>query len=263
MRIDNERTDQSHHKLVKVLAKHQKWKGPCAGKELSSDAWRHCINDCLAREQDTLQLLGEQKLDQTLGFIVRMAKMDPHTLENQKPTNHGSNTVNLDPDDVVKVAYHAINGMTGNVWKETDYLLAESKGGTAKQSKSPRVDTSANSRVTTAQPTANATNPYVPPHRRTTTQAQKHTTYLEINLWGPVPHLNPAQTFASKDQLKSAVCRTLLDALNKGAKEGDRTAQFMPHTRAGLESTVVVTQRDINTTAEKFTKEVLKNFEVA
>ena len=250
------------NKLVKVVAKHQQWKGPYAGRELSSDTWRHCINDCLAREQDTLQLLGEQKLDQTLGYIVRMAKTDPHTLENQKSTNRGSNTVNLDPDDVVNVAYHAINGMTGNVWKETDYLLAESKGGTAKQSKSPGTDASANSRATAAQPKANANAPYVPPYRRNTAQAQKHTGYLEINLWGPVPHPNPAQTFASKDQLKSAVCRTLLDALNKGAKEGDRTAQLMPHTRAGLESTVVVTQRDIDTTAEKFTKEVLKNFEV-
>ena len=35
-------------KLVKVVAKHQKWKGPYASRELSSDAWRHCINDCLA-----------------------------------------------------------------------------------------------------------------------------------------------------------------------------------------------------------------------
>ena len=77
-----------------------------------------------------------------------------------------------------------------------------------------------------------------------------------------MPHPNPEQTFVSKDQLKSAVCRLLLNALNKGAKEGDKTAQFMPHTREGLESTVVVTQRDIDTTAEKFTKEVLKNFDV-
>ena len=66
-----------------------------------------------------------------------------------------------------------------------------------------------------------------------------------------MPHPNPEQTFVSKDQLKSAVCRLLLNALNKGAKEGDRTAQFMPHTWEGLESTVVVTQRDIDTTAEK------------
>jgi hypothetical protein len=169
-----------------------------------------------------------------------VAKTDPHTF--QKPTNRGSNTVNLDPDDVVNVAYHAINGMTGNVWKETDYLLAESKGGTAKQSKSAHGNAPANSRATAAQPNANANAPYVPPHRRTTTQAQKHTTYLELNLWAPVPHPNPEQTFVSKDQLKSAVCRLLLNALNKGAKEGDRTAQFMPHTREGLESTVVVTQ---------------------
>ena len=160
-----------------------------------------------------------------------MSKTDPHTLENQKPTNRGSNTVNLDPEDVVNVAYHAINGMTGNVWKETDYLLAESKEGTAKQFKSPRVDALAISGATTAKHTAAATNPYVPPHRRITKQAQTHTPYLEINLWAPVPHPNPEQTFISKDQLKSAVCRSLLNALNKGAKEGDRTAQFMPHTR--------------------------------
>ena len=159
------------NKLVKVVAKHQRWKGPYAGRELSSDTWRHCINDCLAREEDTVQVLGEQKLDQTLGYIVRMAKTDPHVLENQKPTNRGSNTVNLDPDDVVNVAYHAINGMTGNVWKETDHLLEESKGGMATQSNSSRVNASANSRATAAQPKNNANAPHTfhpteePPHK--------------------------------------------------------------------------------------------------
>ena len=249
-------------KLVKAVAKHQNWKGPHAGRELSSDSWRHCINDCLAREETTVKVLGEQMLDKMLGYIVRMAKTDPHILENQKPSNRGSNVVNLDPDDVVNVAYHAIIGMTGNVWKETDHLLEESKGGNTKQSNSSNGNATANSSAAAAHPKNKADNPYVPPHKRSTKPTQKHTSYVELNFWGPVPHPNPAQTFASKDQLKSNVCRMLLDALNKGAKEGDRTAQLMPHTRAGLKSTVVVTQRDIDTTAEKFTKEVLKNFEV-
>ncbi len=42
----------------------------------------------------------------------------------------------------------------------------------------------------------------------------------------------------------------LLDALNKGAKEGDRTAQLQPHTPAGLASTPVVTQRYIDMAAK-------------
>jgi hypothetical protein len=47
--------------------------------------------------------------------------------------------------------------------------------------------------------------------------------------WALVPHPNPEQPFASKDMLKAAVCKTLLNTLNKGAKEGDRTTQLQPH----------------------------------
>ena len=71
---------------------------------------------------------------------------------------------------------------------------------------------------------------------------------------------NPEQPFASKDMLKAGVCKSLLNTLHKGVKEGDRTAQLQPHMPEGLASTVVVTQRDIDITAEAFTKKVLKNF---
>jgi hypothetical protein len=54
----------------------------------------------------------------------------------------------------------------------------------------------------------------------------------------------------------------LLNSLNKGAKEGNRTAQFQPHTPAGLASTAVVTQQDIDTAAEAFTNDVLKHFDM-
>jgi hypothetical protein len=54
--------------------------------------------------------------------------------------------------------------------------------------------------------------------------------------------------------LKAGVCKLLLNTLNKGTKEGDRTAQLQPHTPEGLASTVVVTQQDIDITAEAFTK---------
>jgi hypothetical protein len=59
--------------------------------------------------------------------------------------------------------------------------------------------------------------------------------------------------------LKAAVCKTLLNTLNKGTKEGDRTSQLQPHMPERLASTVCVTQRDIGTTAEAFTKKVVKN----
>ena len=50
--------------------------------------------------------------------------------------------------------------------------------------------------------------------------------------------------------LKTGVCKTLLNTLNKGAKEGDRTVQLQPHMPEGLASTVCVTQQDIDTTAD-------------
>jgi hypothetical protein len=62
--------------------------------------------------------------------------------------------------------------------------------------------------------------------------------------------------------LKAGVCKLLLNTLNKGAKEGNRTAQLQPHAPEGLTSTVVVTQQDIDITAEAFTKQVLKNFDM-
>ena len=59
--------------------------------------------------------------------------------------------------------------------------------------------------------------------------------------------------------LKAGVCNTLLNALKKGAKEGDKTAQLQPHLPEGLASTVCMTQQDIDMTAEAFTKKMVKN----
>lgn len=179
------------NKLLKIVAKHQNWKGPHGGRELDSRAWQHCINECLAREDHVLQLFGEAKLDQALGLIVRMAKTDPHTLENQKPTKRRSNTVDLDPQDVVHMAYHAIVGLMGNVWKETEHMLEQSQRGTAAPHKAPIPSATTATTANASSPQTNTLNPYLPPHRRNRQLVQKHRTYLELNLWAPVPHPNP------------------------------------------------------------------------
>jgi hypothetical protein len=171
-----------------------------------------------------------------------MATTDRHTLEHQRPTNRGSPTVDLEPSNIVNVAYHAIIGLTGNVWKETEHLLEAFKGVNAAQIKPPNQPPAPPQLATVIQPRVQTPNPCVAPHRRNAQPVQRHTEYLEMHMWTPVPHPNPEQSFTSKDMLKSAVCILLLNSLNKGAKEGDRTAQLQPHTPAGLASTVMVTQ---------------------
>ena len=70
-------------------------------------------------------------------------------------------------------------------------------------------------------------------------------------MWAPVPHPNPEQSFASKDQLEVS-CLQIAAELSEQRRQGRRqnSAQLQPHTPAGLASTAVVTKRDIDTAAE-------------
>jgi hypothetical protein len=68
--------------------------------------------------------LSDKEIQKAMGHCIR----PPHILLHQKPTNCGSPTVDLDPTNVVNVAYHAIIRLTGNVWKETEHMLEVSKG---------------------------------------------------------------------------------------------------------------------------------------
>jgi hypothetical protein len=114
--------------LTKLLAKHQQWKGSTASRELLTAAWQHCINDCLTQDKNPFNPLTDQEIQFVIGKCIQIAKLDPQTLLNQRPTNHNSTTVDLEPKDVVNVAYQAILGLTGNMWKETDHMLKASKG---------------------------------------------------------------------------------------------------------------------------------------
>ena len=114
--------------LTKTLAKHQQWKGLTAVRELLLAPWQHCINDCLAQDKTPFNPLSDKEIQKAMGYCIRIAKTDPHTLLHQKPTNRGSPMVDLDPTDVVNVAYHTIIRLTGNVWNETEHMLEVSKG---------------------------------------------------------------------------------------------------------------------------------------
>jgi hypothetical protein len=160
--------------LVEHLAKHQQWKGAPASRELFTVAWQHCVNDCLAQDKNPLNPLTNEEIQFVVGKYIRLAKTDPYTLLNQRPTNCNSATVDLEHNDVVNVAYHAILGLMGNAWKETDHLLDVSEC----RNNSPSIHNPPPNPPLPLR--SQARRPCVVPQRRDAQPTQRKTDYVEI-----------------------------------------------------------------------------------
>ena len=174
--------------LTKLLTNHQQWKGATAGRELLTAAWQHCINDCLTQSKNPFNPLSNKEIQFVIGKCIGIAKTDSHTLFNQRSTDRALTTADLEPMDVVNVAYHAILGLTGNVWKEIDHMLEASKGGDTGWSIPHNLIPNS-----PLPPRPQVQCPHVVPQLRNAPPTQRKTDNMELCFWAPVPPPNPDQ----------------------------------------------------------------------